>query len=153
MAVWGRQEVESGARCLGPVAMAFWGRQQGGSGARCLGPVAMAFWGRRQGGSGPRCWGISAVIGWRESDSKLDQAPAVWGSVLARTGWRGSDIKLDQAPGVLEDQRYNGEHICFPSLPPMLECGFESRLGLEFSGFSMWQFLRLVVRGFLRALR
>ena len=28
----------------------------------------------------------------------------------------------------------------FPSLPPMLECGFESRFGLEFLGFSMWHF-------------
>ena len=36
---------------------------------------------------------------------------------------------------------------------PMLECRFESRLGLEFSGFSMWHFLKLVVRGFLRVLR
>ena len=35
----------------------------------------------------------------------------------------------------------------------MLECGFESRLGLEFSGFSMWYFLNLVVRGFLRVPR
>ena len=31
----------------------------------------------------------------------------------------------------------------------MLECGFESHLGLEFSGFSMWHFLKLVVSGFL----
>ena len=31
--------------------------------------------------------------------------------------------------------------------------GFESRLGLEFSGFGMWQFLKLVVKGFLRVLR
>ena len=30
----------------------------------------------------------------------------------------------------------------------MLECGFESRLGFEFSGFSMWHFLKLIVRGF-----
>ena len=29
---------------------------------------------------------------------------------------------------------------------------FESRLGLEFSGFSMWHFVKLVVRGFLRVL-
>ena len=29
-------------------------------------------------------------------------------------------------------------HVCFPSLPPMLEYRFESRLGLEFLGFSMW---------------
>ena len=42
---------------------------------------------------------------------------------------------------------------CFPSLPPMLECGFESRLGLESSGLSMWLFLTLVDRGFLRVLR
>ena len=51
------------------------------------------------------------------------------------------------------DVWYNGQHICFPSLPPMLQCGFESRLGLEFSGFGMWHFLTLVVRGFLRVLR
>ena len=43
----------------------------------------------------------------------------------------------------------NGKHICFPSLPPMLEWGFEPRLGLEFSGFSRW----LAVWGFLRVLR
>ena len=47
----------------------------------------------------------------------------------------------------------NGWHVCFPSLPPMQECRFESRLGLEFSGFRMWHFLKLVVRGFLRVLR
>ena len=47
----------------------------------------------------------------------------------------------------------NGKHVCFPSLSPMLECGFESRSGLEFSGFSMRQFLKLVVGGFLRVLR
>ena len=34
-----------------------------------------------------------------------------------------------------------------------LECGFKSPLGLEFSGFSMWHFLNLVVGGFLRILR
>ena len=54
---WVRQQVGSGARCLGPIAMAVWGRQQGGSGARCLGPVAMAVWGRQQVGSGARCLG------------------------------------------------------------------------------------------------
>ena len=34
----------------------------------------------------------------------------------------------------------------------MLECRFESQLGLEFCGFSMWHFLKLVIRGFLRVL-
>ena len=34
----------------------------------------------------------------------------------------------------------------------MLECGFESQLGLEFSGFSMWHFLKLFIRGFLQVL-
>ena len=29
----------------------------------------------------------------------------------------------------------------------MLECGFESGLGLEFSGFSMWHFVKHVPRG------
>ena len=47
----------------------------------------------------------------------------------------------------------NGQHVCFPSLPPVLLCGFESRLGLESSGCSMWHFLKLVARGFLRVLR
>ena len=47
----------------------------------------------------------------------------------------------------------NGWHVCFPCLPPMLLCWFESRSGLEFSGFSMWHFLKLDVRGFLRVLR
>ena len=32
---------------------------------------------------------------------------------------------------------------------PMLEFWFESRLGLTFSSFSMWHFLKLIVRGFL----
>ena len=35
----------------------------------------------------------------------------------------------------------------------MLLRGFESRLGLESSGCSMWHFLKLVARGFLRELR
>ena len=38
-------------------------------------------------------------------------------------------------------------------LPPVLECGFESWLGLEFSGFSMWHFLMFVFCGFLWILR
>ena len=47
----------------------------------------------------------------------------------------------------------NGLHVCIPSLPPVLLCGFESSLGLESSGCSMWHFLKLVARGFLRVLR
>ena len=43
--------------------------------------------------------------------------------------------------------------MCFPSLPPILQCRFESRPGLEFSDFSMWHFLKYVVWGFLRVLR
>ena len=43
--------------------------------------------------------------------------------------------------------------LCFPNLPPMLLRGFESRLELESLGFSMWHFLKLVARGFLRVLR
>ena len=31
----------------------------------------------------------------------------------------------------------NGLHVCFPSLPPMQLHGFESRLGLESSCFSV----------------
>ena len=54
---------------------------------------------------------------------------------------------------VVWDAWCNGSHVCFPSLPPMLLCGFESRLGLESSGLSMWHFLKLVARGFLRTLR
>ena len=46
-----------------------------------------------------------------------------------------------------------GVTVCFPSMPPMLLHGFESRLGLESLGCSMWHFLKLVARGFLRALR
>ena len=42
---------------------------------------------------------------------------------------------------------------CFPSLPPMLECGFQSRLGLEFLGFSMRHCLKLIARVFLWALQ
>ena len=45
----------------------------------------------------------------------------------------------------------NGSHACFPRLSPMLECGFKSRLGLEFS--CVWHFLKLVVRGFLWVLQ
>ena len=47
----------------------------------------------------------------------------------------------------------NGEHVCFPSLPPMLLRGVASRLGLEYSGCSVWHFLKLVARGFLLVLR
>ena len=47
----------------------------------------------------------------------------------------------------------DGKRVCFPSLPPMLFCGFESHWGLESSDFSMWHFLTLVARGFLRVLR
>ena len=46
----------------------------------------------------------------------------------------------------------NDQHVCFHSLPPFLQCGFQSQLALEFSGFIMWHFLKLVVRGFLRVL-
>ena len=35
---------------------------------------------------------------------------------------------------------------------PRLECGFQSRLGLKFSGFSMWHFLKFVIGGFLSVL-
>ena len=43
--------------------------------------------------------------------------------------------------------------VCFPSLPPMLLGWFESCLGFEFSGFSMYHFLKLVTRGFLWVLQ
>ena len=38
---------------------------------------------------------------------------------------------------------------CFPSmhLLPMLECRFESRLGLDFLGFSLWHFFLKLVFG------
>ena len=42
----------------------------------------------------------------------------------------------------------NGYHVCFPSLSPMLECGFECRLGLLFSGFSKWHFTEARHRGY-----
>ena len=69
---------------------------------------------------------------------------------------RGPSFHSPQCPTVASDQLWgdvwcNGQHVCFPSLPPMLEYGFE--LGLEFSGFSMWHFLKLVVRGFLWVLQ
>ena len=35
------------------------------------------------------------------------------------------------------------------SLPSMFGCQFKSRLGLGFSGFGMWHFLKLVLGGFL----
>ena len=47
----------------------------------------------------------------------------------------------------------NGLNVCFSSLPPMLLFGFESLLGLESSGFSMWHFLKLVAKSFLLVLR
>ena len=53
----------------------------------------------------------------------------------------------------LGDMWCNGLQGCFPRLQPVLEWGFESWLGLEFSGFSMWHFLKLVIRGFLQVLR
>ena len=37
--------------------------------------------------------------------------------------------------------------------PPMLLCGFKSRLGLASSGCGRWHVLKLVARGFLRVLR
>ena len=40
----------------------------------------------------------------------------------------------------------------FPNLPPVLECEFDSRLGLEFSGCRMWHFLKLIIRGFFQVL-
>ena len=43
--------------------------------------------------------------------------------------------------------------VCFPSLPLMLLCGFESRLGLETLVCSMCNFLTLIARGFLRVLQ
>ena len=41
----------------------------------------------------------------------------------------------------------------FQVLPPILMCRFESQLGSKFSGFSMWHFLRLIVRGFVWVLQ
>ena len=55
--------------------------------------------------------------------------------------------------GLRGDPWCSDEHVCFPSLPPMLLRGFESRLGLESSGCSMWHFLKLITRGFVRVLR
>ena len=46
-----------------------------------------------------------------------------------------------------------GEIRTFSKTPPTLEGRFESRLGLECPGFSVWHFLELVVRRFLRVLR
>ena len=46
----------------------------------------------------------------------------------------------------------NSQHVCFPSLPPMLPRWFESCWGLEPSGCSMWHFLKLIARVFLRVL-
>ena len=47
----------------------------------------------------------------------------------------------------------SGQHVCFPCLPPMLQCGFDCRLGLEFPDFRTWHFPKLVVKSFLRVLR
>ena len=52
--------------------------------------------------------------------------------------------------GDVFDTWCNGKHVCFPSLPPVLECGFMSWLGLEFSSFGKWYFLKLVIRDFLQ---
>ena len=64
-------------------------------------------------------------------------------------------VSTDSKQCIWGDVWCNGLRVCFPSkrLPQMLECGFESLLGLEFSGFSMGHFLKLVVGGFLRVLR
>ena len=52
----------------------------------------------------------------------------------------------------LQRQSIMQQHVCFPSLPPMLLYGFESRLGLESSGCSVWHFLKLIANGFNRVL-
>ena len=45
-----------------------------------------------------------------------------------------------------------GENICFHfhRLPPVLGCRSEFLSGLKLSGFSMWHYVKLVIRGFLR---
>ena len=82
-----------------------------------------------------------SIIGF----TACQRAHLVWDDAFKMmfTLCRGSDA----------DASCNGQHVCFPSLPPMLLCGFESRLGLESSRFSMWHFLKLVAKGFLQVLR
>ena len=42
------------------------------------------------------------------------------------------------AAAEIGDMWYCGKHMCRRSLPPMLESGFESQLGLGFLGFSIF---------------
>ena len=100
-----------------------------------------------------------------KSARKVDFDVGVWPGkpVLQDSQWVCSSVIfcIDFSTGLEKtasddcrgDEWCNGYHVCFPSLPPMLLCGFESRLGLESLGCSTWHFLKLVVRGFLRVLR
>ena len=89
--------------------------------------------------------------GWRWSarcQGQLKRQSAGHGNVLLAFWW----VICKMLAICWGDAWCNGQHVCFPSLPPMLLCGFESRLGLESSGFSMWHFLKFVARGFFRVL-
>ena len=54
----------------------------------------------------------------------------------------------NSATGVMGSGRVN--ESTFPACLPMLECGFESQSGLEFSDFSMWYYQELYSRIFFR---
>ena len=77
---------------------------------------------------------------------------------------RSTDVtRQRQAPGSVAFREgpanFGAKRGVTASMSAFLAChqcklrGFESRLGLEYSGFSMWHFLTLVARGFLRVLR
>ena len=86
--------------------------------------VAMPLWGEEGCGRG----GGGGGAGTKQLLSL--QAPRLhWTKASAYRVW--DSVTRSSHPGV--DAWSNGQHVCFPSLPPMLECGFESRLGLEFS--------------------
>ena len=44
-----------------------------------------------------------------------------------------------------DDAWCNGQNVCFPRPPPMLECESQSWLRFEFLDFGMWHFLKLVM--------
>ena len=102
------------------------------------------------------CWSLSVFARMSVSSIQQEYRQAnSWNTVDTDKMTASKMFKLTLvtrlASGVWGDTWCNGQHVCFPSkhLPPILKCGFESQLGLEFSGLVMWYFLKLVVGDFL----
>ena len=79
-----------------------------------------------------------------EMEDKLGDTIMICGDFNTRPSLR------DQH-GTNQQGRALEAYVSFPRKrrPPPLQCGLESRLGLELSGFSTWHILQLVVGGFL----